>query len=97
MRDFEQTWTDFDPPQRYTHGACADQILRCGMKPGEYHTVTVQELVVRHMKCHGLGPRIANRLATLLYQHLMGLPLLGGMLCQRAGGLYLLLEGQLVW
>ena len=41
---------------------------------------TAQKLVVRHLKCHGLGPRIANRLVTLLYQHLMGLPLLGGAL-----------------
>ena len=39
---------------------------------------TAQKLVVRHLKCHGLGPRIANRLVTGLYQHLMGLPLLGG-------------------
>ena len=40
---------------------------------------TAQKLVVRHLKCHGRGPRIANRLVTLLYQHLMGLPLQGGM------------------
>ena len=39
---------------------------------------TAQKLVVRHLKKHGFGPRIANRLVTLLYQHLMGLPLLGG-------------------
>ena len=39
---------------------------------------TAQKLVVRHLKCHGLGPQIANRLVTGLYQHLMGLPLLGG-------------------
>ena len=31
---------------------------------------TAQKLVVRHLKCHGLGPRIANRLVTLLYQQL---------------------------
>ena len=39
---------------------------------------TAQKLVVRYLKRHGLGPQIANRLVTLLYQHLMGLPLLGG-------------------
>ena len=35
---------------------------------------TMQKLVVRHLKCHGLGSQIANRLVTGLYQHFMGLP-----------------------
>ena len=30
---------------------------------------TAQKLVVRHLKKHGFGPRIANRLVTRLYQH----------------------------
>ena len=47
---------------------------------------TAQKVVVRHLKCHGLGPQIANRLVTGLYQHLMGLPLLGVYVCGKRQG-----------
>ena len=56
------------PTRTFSHDAAVLQV----------RLTTAQKLVVRHLKCHGLGPRIANRLVTLLYQHLMGLPLLGG-------------------
>ena len=56
------------PPPNLSHDATVLQV----------RLTTAQKLVVRHLKCHGRGPRIANRLVTLLYQHLMGLPLLGG-------------------
>ena len=55
-------------PRTFSHDATVLQV----------RLTTAQELGVRHLKCHGFGPRIANRLVTLLYQHLMGLPLLGG-------------------
>ena len=55
-------------PRTFSHDATVLQV----------RLTTVQKLVVRHLKCHGLGPQIANRLVTGLYQHLMGLPLLGG-------------------
>ena len=56
------------PPRTFSHDATVLQV----------RLTTAQKLVVRHLKCHGLGPRIANRLVTSLCQHLMGLPLLGG-------------------
>ena len=57
------------PPRTFSHDATVLQV----------RLTTAQKLVVRHLKCHGLGHQIANRLVTGLYQHLMGLPLLGGL------------------
>ena len=58
------------PTRTFSHDAAVLQV----------RLTTAQKLVVRHLKCHGLGPQIANRLVTGLHQHLMGRPLLGGAL-----------------
>ena len=47
------------PPRTFSHVKTVFQI----------RPTTAQKLVVRHLKKHGFGPRIANRLVTGLYQH----------------------------
>ena len=47
------------PPRTFSHDATVLQL----------RLTTAQKLVVRHLKKHGFGPRIANRLVTRLYQH----------------------------
>ncbi len=47
------------PPRTFSH---VETVL-------QDRPTTAQKLVVRHLKKHGFGPRIANRLVTRLYQH----------------------------